>query len=109
MIEFIKVLNKYIILLITSALWGMPWFYISWFIFQKYENINIDVINAIPHYLDWLFRIVVIVLLIIDFKKYNLKNAIISCIAALFFPFLGIVVFAILLILDEKKSGNQVA
>jgi len=107
MSEFIKTLNKYVILLIVSSLWGMPWLYIRWFLFQKYENINIEVIkviNAIPNYFDWFFRILIIVLLIIDFKKYNLKNVILSCVAALFSPFLGIFVFVILLLLDVKKQ-----
>ena len=110
MSEFIKTLNKYIILLIVSSLWGMPWVYIRYFLYTKFDlSNNFKIIDAIPSYLDLLFRILIIVLLIFDFKKYNLKNAIISCIAAFFFPFLGIFIFAILLLLDEKKLNNQVA
>lgn len=46
------------------------------------------------------------VLLIIDFRKYELKNVVISCIAALFFPLLGIVTFGILFLGKELYEAN---
>jgi cytochrome bd-type quinol oxidase subunit 2 len=107
--KFIKILNKYVALLIIYALFGMPWHYIRFFFLKNYNYNPDSIINidSIPTYADYLLCIIVIILLIIDFKKYNLKGVIFSCIAALFFPLLGITILAILLLLDEKKSYEQ--
>jgi hypothetical protein len=101
--EFIKTINKYVILLIVVSLFGMPWHYIRYWLFENYSQDSI--INSIPGYVDYLIRIIVIILLVIDFKKYNLKNVIISCISALFFPLLGIVIFAIMYLEKEKANA----
>jgi hypothetical protein len=98
--EFIKVINKYVILLIVISLFGMPWFYIRHILFEN--NIADTIINYIPAFVEYLIRLIVIVLLIIDFRKYNLKNVVISCIGALFFPLLGIVIFALMLLENER-------
>jgi len=102
MSEFIKKINKYIILLIISSLFGMPWFYIRFFIFE-YSGPN-AIIESIPTIIDYLIKLTVIVLLIIDFKKEQLKNIILTCIAAFLYPLLGIVIFAIMLIDKEIKK-----
>ena len=104
MMEFIKTINKYVILLIVSSLFGMPWFYIRYLIFLHYPPNTI--VDSIPNLVDYLIRIVIIILLIIDFKKENLKNVVITCIAALFFPLLGIIVFSILL-MEKKIERNN--
>ena len=97
--KFIKILSKYVVLLIIDSLFGKPWYYVR-FLFLKNreycdsESISmINIINSIPDYVDYLFRIIVIILLIIDFKKHNLKGVVISCIAALFYPLLGITLY----------------
>lgn len=103
--KLIKAINKYIILLIIYSLFGMPWFYIRYLFFN---DLGLDsIINAIPSYMDYLIRLIVVILLIIDFKKYELKNVVISCIAALFFPLLGIVSFGILLLGKEKEKMDE--
>ena len=102
--KFIKVINKYVILLIVISIFGMPWFYIRFLIFPNYSYDSI--VNSIPTLVDYLIRLIVIILLIIDFKKYGLKNVLISCIGALFFPLLGIVIFAIMFLGDEKTKAN---
>jgi len=101
--EFIKTINKYAILLIVSSLFGMPWLYLRFQLFNEYNPESF--INYIPTFVDYLIRLIVIVLLIIDFKRNNLKNIIVTTIAALFFPLLGIVMFSILLI---EKGREQV-
>ena len=104
--NFPKTINKYIIILIGYSLLGMPWMYIR-YLFIRSCNPSYELmtnIESIPTYIDYLIRIIVVALLIFDFKKYQLKNAILSCIAALFFPLLGIVVFAIMFLLDEKNK-----
>jgi hypothetical protein len=102
--ELIKALNKYVILLIISSLFGVPWFYIRYSVFKDFSPDSI--LNSIPTLMEYLTRLIVIVLLIIDFKKYRIKNAIISCVAALFFPLLGIVTFGILLLGNERNKVN---
>ena len=102
--EFIKTINKYVILLIVVSLFGMPWHYIRYWLFENYSPDSI--VSSLPGYVDYLVRIIVIVLLVIDFRKYNLKNVVISCIGALFFPLLGIIIFAIMFLADERNKAN---
>ena len=102
--DFIKAINKYVILLIVISLFGMPWMYMRYWLFESYSPDSL--VFRIPTYIDYLVRLVVIILLIIDFKKYNLKNVVISCIGALFFPLLGMVIFAIMFIANQKNKAN---
>jgi hypothetical protein len=102
--ELIKTLNKYIILLIVGSLFGLPWFYLRFWLFTSYPPESI--VNSIPSLVDYLIRIVVIILLIIDYKKYNLKNIVLTCIGALFLPQLGIVIYALLYLESERTKAN---
>jgi len=101
--HFIQRITKYVVLLIISAIFGIPWFYFRHSIlpFGSFDR----VIDAIPSFVDYLIRLVIIVLLIVDFKKENLKNIVLTCISALFLPILGILLFSILLIEKEKASA----
>ena len=103
--EFIKKINKYVILLIISSLFGMPWLYARYLIFE-YSGPD-SIIESIPTIIDYLIKLTVIVLLIIDFKKEQLKNIVLTCIAAFLYPLLGIVIFAIMLIDKERKASAQ--
>ena len=100
--EFIKTINKYVILLIVVSLSGMPWFHIRFWLYDLYPPDSF--VDSIPSVVDYLTRIITIILLIIDFRKYNLKNVVISCISALFFPLLGIVIFSLMYL--EKQKAN---
>ncbi len=104
MTEFIKTINKYAIILIISSLFGMPWSYICFRFFQPANPESL--LFTIPHYADYLIKLIVIALLIFDLKKYDLKNTVITCIAALFFPLLGVVIFSILLLEKERNKAN---
>ena len=104
MTKFIKTINKYAIILIISSLFGMPWNYICFRFFQPTNPESL--LFAIPHYVDYLIKLIVIALLIFDFKKNDLKNVIITCIAALFFPLLGVVIFSILLLEKGRNEAN---
>ena len=103
--EFIKKINKYVILLIISSFFGMPWLYVRYYIFE-YDGPD-SIIESIPSIIDYLIKLTVIVLLIIDFKKEQLKNIVLTCIAAFLYPLLGIVIFAIMLIDKERKASAQ--
>ena len=83
----------------------MPWVYFRHLIFEY--NGPDSIIESIPTIVDYLIKLLVIILLIIDFKKENLKNIVLTCIAAFLFPMLGIVIFSILLIEKERKASVQ--
>ena len=103
--EFIKTINKYVILLILVSIFGMPWFHIRFWLYDMYPAGSF--VDSIPSIVDYLTRISVVILLILDFKKYNLKNVVISCISALFFPLLGIVIFSIMYLENKKANAQQ--
>ncbi|GET23008.1 hypothetical protein CLV93_11630 [Prolixibacter denitrificans] len=102
--DFIKKINKYVILMIVSSLFGMPWFYFRHLIFEY--NGPDSIIESIPTFVDYAIRLTVIILLVIDFKTENLKNVVLTCIAAFFFPLLGIVIFSILLIESNRQKTS---
>ena len=106
MTDLMRMLNKYIILLIVSYLFGMPWFYVRrlLFDFNNYETYTL--LNSIPHYVNYLIRLIIIVLLIIDFRSEKLNYIVLTCIATLFYPLLGIVIFSILLLEKWTKKAN---
>ena len=103
--EFLRIINKYVILLIISSLFGMPWLYVRFFIFE-YSGPD-SIIESIPTIIDYLIKLTVIILLIIDMKKENLRSIILTCIAAFLYPLLGVVFFAIMLIDKERKASAQ--
>lgn len=103
--DFIKAINKYALLLIAHMLFGIPWFYIRFLIFDKYPQDSL--VDLIPTIIDYLIRIIVIVLLIFDFRKFNLKNVVIACISALFFPLLGVVIFSIMYLIHNKERSQR--
>lgn len=100
--DFVKTINKYVILLIIDAFFGIAWFYIRYWLF---EISTVPLLEQLPTIIDYVIRIIIITLLVGDFKKYNLKNAFISCLGALFFPLLGVVIFSIMYILKEKARA----
>ncbi len=67
--DFIKKINKYIILMIVSSLFGMPWFYVKFLIFEPQMYHEYSILDSIPTFVDYGIRLTVIILLIIDFKK----------------------------------------
>lgn len=104
--DFIRKINKYIILMIISSLFGMPWFYVRFLLFEPQMHDEFSIVDSIPTLADYAIRLIVIILLIIDFRKEYLKNVVITCIAALFFPLLGIVIFSILLIEKNRQKAS---
>ena len=98
--DFYKVLEKYIILLLIQSLFGMPWFYLRFILFDSFSQESI--LNYIPTIAEYIVKITVMILLFMDFKKYDLKLKYLSIISVLFAPLFGIVIFSLLLI--EKNS-----
>ena len=100
--KFTKKINKYIVLLIISSVFGRPWTYAKPFIFGY--NTSNSLMDLMPVYIEYGLRLVIVALLIIDFRKENLKYIVLTAIATCFYPLLGAVVFAILLL---EKATNE--
>lgn len=103
--EIIKTLNKYVILLIISSLFGMPWFYIMNLLYSNYPNLvsaTYSFYDNIPTIAQFIIKIAITILIIIDCKKEKLTNIIVTAIATFCFPLLGIVIFSILLLEKQK-------
>jgi len=103
MTNLAKILSKYIVLLILISLFGVPWFYLVHLLTNGVNHDLYQTLNSIPTYVDYAVRLITILFLIIDFKKYKIKYVALACIAALFFPLLGMIIFA-LLYLDNRKE-----
>jgi len=118
--NFIKIINKYIILLIIPGILNYLW---SLLINQVYFNIDNKFISQIrdriyddfdsyafsmPVYFSYIFHFIIIGFLIYDFRKYKLKNVLLTCIATYFFPILGVAIFLILYILKENGARDNI-
>ena len=118
--NFIKIINKYIILLIIPGILNYLW---SLLINQVYFNIDNKFISqirdriyddlesyafSIPTYFSFIFHFIIIGFLIYDFRKYKLKNVLLTCIATYFFPILGVAIFLILYILKENEARDNI-
>ena len=103
--EIMKILNKYVILLIVSSLFGTPLFYLRMLLYSKFPNLiseSYSFYNNIPTIAEFLIKITITILIVIDCKKENLRNVIMTAIATFFFPLLGIVIFSIMLFEKQK-------
>ena len=108
--RLLKILIKYIVLLVLWSFIGMAWIYIQPIIMKKgilnstdFESYSF--INSLPTYIDYLIRLVIVILIAMDFKKYNLNHIVLTCIATLFYPLLGIVILSLLLIEKWKNKA----
>ena len=107
--SLLKILNKYIILLILWSIIGMVWIYIQPIlirkeIFSSSDFESYSFINYLPTYIEYLIRLVIVFFIAIDFKKHKLNHIILTCIATLFYPLLGIVILSLLLM---EKWNNK--
>ncbi len=109
--KLLKILNKYIVLLILWSIIGMVWIYIQPILMRKgmlstsdFESYSF--INSLQTYIDYLIRIIIVALIIIDFKKYKLNYILLSAFATLFYPLLGIVILSLLLIEKWKENAS---
>lgn len=109
--RLLKILNKYIVLLILWSIVSMAWIYIQPFFLRKGMLSTTDfeshsLINSLPTYIDYIIRIIIVVLIAIDLKKHNLNFVVLTCIATLFYPLLGIVILSLLLIEKWKEKAS---
>ncbi|MDR2205975.1 MAG: hypothetical protein LBE36_07455 [Flavobacteriaceae bacterium] len=102
-----KILNKYFWLLILDLLLGNVILYMKGILFYKFPDSafdNLSVYGIVSDIIHYTISLIIIVLLIIDFGKYKLKNTLIACISALFSPLLGVVIFIISYLIKEKNE-----
>ncbi len=109
--RLLKILNKYIVLLILWSIVSMAWIYIQPIFMRKgilsstdFESYSL--INSLPTYIDYIIRIIIVILLAIDFKRHKLNYIVLTCIATLFYPLLGIVILSLLLIEKRKEKAS---
>ena len=109
--RLLKILNKYIVLLILWSIVSMTWIYIQPIFMRKgmlsttdFESYSL--INSLPTYIDYIIRIIIVILIAIDIKKHKLNYVILTCIATLFYPLLGIVILSLLLIEKWKEKAS---
>lgn len=105
--EFMKLFNKYIIITIVSGLFGMPLIYIRNYFFLDNDQL-FTTLGSISTYSNFAIKLILIVLLIIDFKKEDLKYIGLAVAATLFYPFMGVVMFAILYLLKKKEEKHAI-
>ncbi len=92
--------------MIVSSLFGMPWFYVRHLIFDFNNHETFTLVTSIPGYVDYLIRLITIILLIIDFRREKLKYLVLACISALFFPLLGIIMFSLLYLEKGRENAS---
>lgn len=98
--KLLKPLTKYIILLIINYFIFIPWNY--FFIITEHKSF--ESLIKFQTFSDYGVRIIITILLAIDFNKLKLKYALLACISSLFYPLLGIIVFSLLFLEKEKQA-----
>ena len=111
--NLLGILKKYIVLLAIWSAIGIVWAFVQpLFLGQNISDINdfetYSLVNSLPSYLGYLIRFAIAILLLVDFKKYNLNHKVLTFVATLFYPLLGVVIFALLLMgKSENKASTQ--
>lgn len=85
----------------------MPWIYISHLLLDINDHETYTLVDSIPGYINYLIRLIIIILLIVDFKKENLKHIVLTCIAAWFYPLLGVVILSLLLLEKWQIKASE--
>lgn len=111
--NLLEILKKYIVLLVIWSAIGIVWAFVQpMFLGQNLADVSdletYSLINSLPNYLGYLIRFIIAILLLADFKKYNLNHKVLTFVVTLFYPLLGVVIFALLLMgKSENKAGTQ--
>lgn len=80
----------------------MPWLYLRHLIFDLNNYDTFNLIDTLPGYINYLIRLIIIILIVLDFRKEKLKYFVMTCIATLFYPILGVVILSLLVLEKEK-------
>lgn len=99
--RLIKPLTKYIVLTIIQSITFLPWNMVLDFSNEK----TFHLLNDFQTYADYFVKIMTVIFIFIDFKKEKLPYITLACISSLFYPFLGMVIFALLFLERENKAS----
>jgi len=99
--KLLKHLTKYIIVMIIDALIFFPWA----FILDLSNDQNFKNLDNIQTYSNYIVKVLIVIFLIIDFRKFKFPYLFLVCIASLINPFIGTIIFA-LLFLESQKSAT---
>jgi hypothetical protein len=97
----INTLNKYIFILIISAILGMPWLFASYLI--RLEN-TIDWLEVI-NYVNIIIKLLIAVLVLYDCKKLKLNPIFLIVVATVVYPLFGIVLMSLIIIEKSKDKA----
>ena len=109
MIDLIRILNKYIIVLLIWTIFDLmrilviPML-IKYGIIESLNPGTYSLLNSFPILI--IIKVVIFLFIVFDMKKYELNHFLLTSISALFFPLLGIIVLSIILI--EKQNNVPV-
>ena len=104
--SILSLISKYAIILALGSLFGNTWFYLKHIIFPIDSIEDINFWHELPTYSNYLIKIIVTVLLVIDVKKYKVNYYLIP-IVGFFYPLVGICAFLILLIYTEIEKSKE--
>ncbi len=99
--KLLKPLTKYIVITIIHSIVFLPWNMMGLDVFKPQ---TFEMLSNIQTYGDLSVKIITAVFIFIDFKKEKLPFMVLACISSLFYPFLGIVMFALLFLEKENKA-----
>lgn len=101
--RIIRPLTKYIVITIIQSITFLPWN-----IFLAFSNEKtFHMLNNFQTYGDYFVKIMTVIFIVIDFKKEKLPYMILACISSLFYPFLGMMIFALLFLEKESKPADK--
>lgn len=101
--KLLKPLLKYSMLFILDSFLFAPWAQL----FRILDHITWEELDQLQTLGDYLLRIVTVIFLLLDCKKAKVNYTLFVCLAGLFYPLLGVVLFALLFLEQQQKvHGN---
>jgi len=99
--RIIKPLTKYIVITIIQSITFLPWNIIFDFSNEK----RFHMLNDFQTYGDYFVKIMTAIFIFLDFKREKLPYMILVYVSSLFYPFLAMVIFALLFLEKESKAS----
>lgn len=99
--KLLKILTKYIVIMLIHSVIFFPWM----MILNVSNDRLFETVDDIQTYGDYFVKIITALLIFLDFKKEKLPYIAIACVSSLFYPFLGIVIFALLYLEKQNKAS----
>ena len=108
--NLVGILKKYIVLLIIWSAIEIIWVLVQPIFWEYFAELNdletFRLINSLHHYVGYLCRFIIAIFLLTDFTKHNLNHKLLTFVTTLFYPLLGVVIFALLLMNKSKNKAS---